>query len=770
MEDSMVLEREKRKREEDEINLNISTTEGESLPKKQKKSDSSENNIQSSLYLESIVTKENNNNIHVNPIFIGEKKETSNSPQDPKAKNSKQRKHIEIKKEEEVIKFNGGGDGGFADGTQSLMDRIQKNKNKQEEPRKKKNPKIHSIGIAEDGEDLASHCSQGYNHDVEDILQRWDSLVSKEQWPMFEEMVKELVDKKVESEAQFSKALLSLQRKFKLLPKKAQLLHVFNFMEQNGSIPKNSQLRKLLIKKSGKSHSGVLVITVLTSPYPKVGDTVQTFSCQWNCYYCPDEPAHEGNNWTRQPRSYLHDEPSVLRANRNYFDPVLQFYDRAATLAMNGHPVDKIELLILGGTWASYPHQYQEEFIRDLFYSANTFYTREKRPKLSLDQEKKLNESAVCKIIGITLETRPDTITLEEIKRFRRYGCTRIQLGIQHTDNYILKKINRGCTLEDAIRAIRLLKNNCYKIDIHLMPNLPYSSPEKDLEMFNYILDSEDLQVDQWKIYPCEITPWTVIEKWYQSGKYVPYSDEELISLLLKVKKKVHPWIRLNRVIRDIPSQYILGGIDAPNLRQYLIETLKKQGTPCRCIRCREVRLKEVTQVEMFVRTYHSSNGIEHFISFETPDETTILGFLRLRFCKNDDQDTFPELRNAALIRELHVYGKLIPTKDQQDSHAQHVGLGKRLMEKAETMAKENGCEKIAVIAGVGVRNYYRKLGYEMYGEGEFLIKKFKNPSKPPELSSKTFQLVEIHFFILFLFIFLASFLVLYSFSSSYLF
>lgn len=266
------------------------------------------------------------------------------------------------------------------------------------------------------------------------------------------------------------------------------------------------------------------MITVLTSPYPEYDGKVQQFSCKWNCHFCPNEPG--------QPRSYLHDEPAVLRANHNGFDPVLQFTDRAATLAVNGHPVDKIEVLVLGGTWSSYPHAYQEVFCRDLFYAANTFHEREKRPRQGLEEEQRLNEAAACKIIGLTLETRPDTITPDEVRRLRRYGCTRVQLGVQHSDDAILRKINRGCTNDDTVRALRLLKDVCYKargravvcaepthadrpivsadccasnanqlchvsapqIDIHLMPNLPGASPEIDREMFDRVLSDPDLQ------------------------------------------------------------------------------------------------------------------------------------------------------------------------------------------------------------------------------------------------------------------------------------
>ena len=243
-----------------------------------------------------------------------------------------------------------------------------------------------------------------------------------------------------------------------------------------------ARLQSILVKKRGKSHSGVLVITVLTSPYPKVGKKTQRFSCKFNCYYCPNEPG--------QPRSYLRDEPAVLRANRNQFDPILQFHDRAATLAMNGHPVDKIEILVLGGTWSSYPKSYQESFVRDLFYAANTFWDRDnpsREPK-SLAEEQLENETARSKIIGLTLETRPDCIDADELRRFRRYGCTRVQLGVQHTDDAILKLVNRGHGLQATIDGMRRLMDCGYKVDAHLMPDLPGSTVQKDRDMLKYVL------------------------------------------------------------------------------------------------------------------------------------------------------------------------------------------------------------------------------------------------------------------------------------------
>ncbi len=421
----------------------------------------------------------------------------------------------------------------------------------------------------------------------------------------------------------------------------------------------------------------------------------------------------------------------------------------AATLAANGHPVDKVELLVLGGTWASYPHAYQEAFVRDLFYAANTFFERgaAKRPRLSLAEEQAANEGAVCKIIGLTLETRPDTITADELRRLRRYGCTRVQLGLQHTSDAVLKKVNRGCTNAHSMEALRLLKDTCYKVDVHLMPNLPGASLEADETMFQDMLHHPGLQADQWKIYPCEVTPWTVIKQWFDAGTFVPYPDEELFELILRIKAQVHPWIRLNRVVRDIPSQYILGGVDAPNMRQTLGEHLAARRMACACIRCREVGgdSSAAASAVLVRRDYAASGGREIFLSYETPDEKTIFGFVRLRLCANPGASVFACLRGAALIRELHVYGQLVPTAPASatgkgsssagggssaagssigDADAsQHTGFGRALMAHAETLAAADGCTQVAVIAGIGARNYYRKLGYEVEPEGGFMLK-----------------------------------------------
>jgi ELP3 family radical SAM enzyme/protein acetyltransferase len=493
-------------------------------------------------------------------------------------------------------------------------------------------------------------------------------------------------------------------------------------------------LEGFLVSKAPRSQSGVLVVTVFTSPYPDG----QTFSCQWNCYYCPNEPG--------QPRSYLLNEPGVRRANRLEFDPCRQFEDRVHSLMAIGHPADKVELLVLGGTWESYPLSYRERFIRDLFYAANVLFDpplAPRRPPLDLLQEQLLNESARCKIIGVTLETRPDTINAPMLVELRRFGCTRVQLGIQHTDDAILTLVNRQSTREDAANAIKLLKDSCFKVDIHLMPDLPGASPNIDKAMFDDVLTSPYLQADQWKIYPCQTTPFSVIEQWFKEGRYHPYGLEPLIEVLLYAKARVHPWIRINRVIRDIPVDYVLAGVEVANLRQLLAVKLQERGERCRCIRCREVKgdKKVVEKLKTAVvkeRTYDASEGTEVFISVETPtNDETIFGFLRLRLHIRNWDTPFPELTSCALIRELHVYGHLLPTYTEESGSgstaapaAQHTGIGRRLLERAEAIAREAGYADIAVISGVGVRGYYKRHGYRLVAahRGAFLVKSLQPP------------------------------------------
>jgi ELP3 family radical SAM enzyme/protein acetyltransferase len=561
--------------------------------------------------------------------------------------------------------------------------------------------------------------------DMEDFLALTPEEEAKK--PELEALLDEMEGLATWKEAE--KLLLKFRKEHKFTPKKSLLLN----LHRRRNKP-SFKLEKLLVTKKVRSLSGVLVVTVLTTPYPEYTDEqgrrqVQRFSCKHNCYYCPNEPAHEGNNFVPQPRSYLHDEPGVLRANQCGFDAATQFRERVTTYVMNGHPIDKIEVLVLGGTWSEYPRPFQKEFVRDLFYAANTATTQFREERLTLEEEIAANVDAEARIIGITLETRPDSIDIEEVERLRSYGCTRLQIGVQHTHDEVLEKINRGHGVAEVKEALRLLKDNCFKVDIHLMPNLPGSTPERDEAMFEEVLSDPDLQADQWKIYPCSVVPWTLIEKWHAEGKYLPYSDSILTELLLKIKPRVHPWIRLNRVVRDIPNQYISGGCAVTNLRQLLQIELARRGTRCHCMRCREIRDGPCEgPIELMVRRYKASGGVEYFISFESYELDRDLpkgapkgqgglrlhGFLRLRIPSRGSQ-CLPELKGCALIRELHVYGKL--TKVGQSSSAteapQHSGLGAKMVAEAERLAVKHGYYRVAVISGVGVRRYYEQHGYQ---------------------------------------------------------
>ena len=532
----------------------------------------------------------------------------------------------------------------------------------------------------------------------------------------------------------------------------------------------NKTMMKSLVKKEMRSMSGVIVVTVFTSPRPEYTDPVtgekkvQSFSCKHDCYYCPNEPAHEGNNFTAQPRSYLYKEPGVLRANDCGFDCVKQFHTRVQSYIQMGHPIDKLEVLVLGGTWSEYPPDYQEEFLRDIYYAANTIQysspasdsappsdppetsdsgtgTKFKsittdwtkaRGRGSLQEELDINSNAsmtgnagIAKVIGITIETRPDSINPAELMRLRDFGVTRVQIGAQHTNDNILKKINRGHTVTDTVRAIRCLKRYGFKVDIHIMPMLPGATPKEDIAMFKEFLHNPDLQADQWKIYPTSVTPWTVIEKWYKSGKYVPYSWEELVDIIVPIKTLVPTWVRLNRVVRDINSEYIMGGCDVPHGRQLIQKRMQELNVKCRCIRCREVKdmAAEGVVPQLVIQTYKCGDATEYFLSFEDVVNDRLYGFLRLRIPSAYDilalKEELPKksvIPYCALIREVHVYSKVktVGANNGEQTTVQHTGLGTALVAEAEKIAIENGFGHMAVISGVGARGFYAKNGYHI--------------------------------------------------------
>jgi ELP3 family radical SAM enzyme/protein acetyltransferase len=566
--------------------------------------------------------------------------------------------------------------------------------------------------------------------------------------------------KKIKTPKQkYDEASVECRRKHKIYPKKSQIYYLYRVLLYKNIISQNIPLEEILITKRMRSQSGVLVISVIMPP--------DVFSCSYDCYYCPNDPKYS--------RSYFKGEPTVQRGERNNFDPLKQFYDRAMAYFVNGHHIDKVEIIILGGTFSCYKPADSEKFIKMLFYAANTIFddrTKMREPFDDIQKEIEMNELALCKIIGITIETRPDKITKYELRRFRLYGVTRIQMGVQHTDDSLLEKLNRQCTQKDIIAAIKLAKDNGFKIDIHLMPDLPGATPEMDRLMLETVINHPDYQADQWKIYPTVVLEFTKIKEWYDAGTYKPYAEshfKEFIDLLIWTMLHIPPWIRVNRIQRDFPGDHIEGGNKITNLRQVLDDEIEKVGEKSKEIRSMEVKfnIKNIHLARLVRVDYDSSGGKEIFLSHKSctcsfcwkyslykikqfifrlfgfnsyfygcGNENIIYSFLRLRISSPDYNNCFAQsMRNKGKIRELHVYGDKVSTYSQnknkinknEKNPGQHHGFGKKLLNVAETISKEHGCDGTCVIAGVGTRNYYRKFGYEIpYSEpnhGWFMIK-----------------------------------------------
>ena len=483
-------------------------------------------------------------------------------------------------------------------------------------------------------------------------------------------------------------------------PEKSKLLSAYHILIKSKKIKSSPELEKLLTKRAVRTMAGVAIITVLTKAYP----------CPGKCVFCPTE--------VRMPKSYLSNEPAVMRAILNDFDPHRQIKMRLRALKANGHKTDKVELIIIGGTWSALPKQYQDWYIKRCFEALNG------RKSKNLEQAQKINETAKHRCIGLTLETRPDFINAKEIIRMRKFGCTRVELGIQHIDNKILALNKRGHTVERSIKAIRLLKEAGFKINLHFMPDLPGSTPAKDLAMFKKVYTHQDWMPDMIKIYPCVVNEHAELYNWWKSGKYKPYSEKQLHKLLINIKKITPEYVRITRLIRDIPEESILAGNSITNLRQLLDDESKKEGWSCRCIRCREVGRhhpipQSIDDLILKVRSYRASEGWEYFLSYESYDEKVLYAFLRLRIDDKSKNNFLPELKGAGLIRELHTYGKL--TEIGKKGNVQHGGLGTRLLKKAEEICQKEGLNKMAIIAGVGVRKYYEKFGYKL--EGTYMTK-----------------------------------------------
>ena len=548
----------------------------------------------------------------------------------------------------------------------------------------------------------------------------------------------------------YNKFMLNIGRRELRIPmySKGQLRKAYMSLLDKGLIDSNPSYLKFLKNKLPRGYSGVNVVTIFTSgnqmgysDNPEQQDAIKKGGCPMDCFYCPYEK--DENGVPTQPRSYLSTEPGNMRATQNKHHPVGQTLDRIHQLEATGHisanpnDISKIEGIISGGTFNFYGKDYIRWFVTCFYFALNNYYSFKDFKTLemgTLEEEQKKNETASLRAIGLTIETRPDYvapvdrknpdyINLDEIKFFRELGVTRVQIGFQHTDDKILKKVNRQCNQEQNKRGLRILKNNGIKSDIHIMFDLPGSTPEKDIECINKIVDDPDYQADQWKLYPTEVTNFTVIKKWKDQRKYQPYGEDnsegiayKLVEVCAHALKRCPPWIRVNRVVRDIPHQSIEGGVKCGNLRQIIEQKMKDKGDIPSDIRQREVKLGnfDPNNCNLFVTHYEGSGGDEYFISYESRDKKTLYGFFRLRLNKYWDE-TMDHIKGHALGRELHVYGEHTNVGHQNSqSGTQHRGLGSKLLKIGEEIAFRSGFKEISIISGIGVREYYRKKGYHL--------------------------------------------------------
>nr|MBN1228164.1 tRNA uridine(34) 5-carboxymethylaminomethyl modification radical SAM/GNAT enzyme Elp3 [Anaerolineae bacterium] len=487
----------------------------------------------------------------------------------------------------------------------------------------------------------------------------------------------------------YNKIVQRMGREGRPIIPKAHIRRSYLALIDTGEVERDDEVLLRLRMKPTRTLSGVAPVTVLTKPYP----------CPGQCVFCPADEA--------MPKSYLSNEPGAMRALILGFDPWEQVCRRIRTMQRTGHATDKIELLILGGTWSSYPRDYQEWFVRRCFDAMN------EKSAESLEEAHYINETAPHRNVGLVIETRPDRITPEEVIWLRRLGVTRVQLGVQTLDDAISAKNRRGETASQVRQAMCLLRGAGMKVAIHIMPNLLGATPAGDLAVFRQVWDDPAMRPDEMKIYPTGLLRGTELYDHYEQGSYCPYTEEELVDLLVACKQLVPRYCRLNRVMRDIPAPDIADGVTTSNLRQVVQESLWQAGTPCQCIRCREVRKELVDPERITINrlNYDTDHSREVFLSADTPDDR-LAGFLRLSLPTAPAAIT--EIDGKALIRQVQVYGPVVALEEDPGTRAQHQGLGSRLIAAALNLAAEAGFREIAVIAAVGTRAYYRRFGFEL--------------------------------------------------------
>jgi elongator complex protein 3 len=492
------------------------------------------------------------------------------------------------------------------------------------------------------------------------------------------------------------------------IPSNADIIAVLRPEEKN-------KLAIILRRKTTRTISGVTVVATMTKPYPCPQPEP--------CAYCPGGP-NQGS-----PQSYTGHEPAAMRGTQNNFDPYLQVRSRIDQLAAIGHKVDKIELIVMGGTFPATPMEYQTWFIQRCLDAITG------KDSQSLEEAKANAETSSIRNVGITVETRPDWAKQQHVDAMLDMGVTRIELGVQNPDDDIYRLVGRTHTVADVEEATRTAKDAGLKIVYHLMPGMPGSNPQKDIAAFKRVFADSAFKPDMIKIYPCLCIAGTKAYDWYQKGTYKPYTTEQAVALIAEIKKFVPPWVRVMRVQRDIPARLILAGVKKSNLRQLVHEQLKAQGGKCQCIRCREVGHRmtvdhikpDLEKVKIQSICYDASEGKEIFISAEDQENKILIGYLRLRVPSAKAHRPEITAMPSAIVRELHVYGPLVPVGKHSAGAWQHKGFGAGLLKEAERMAREDyDLKKLLVISALGTRRYYMRFGYER--DGVYVSKKLENP------------------------------------------
>ncbi len=521
-----------------------------------------------------------------------------------------------------------------------------------------------------------------------------------------EEVITELaleIAKRAESKEDVLRIKREFARRYKLpsFPSDAEILKAAVGKSYYG------KLRNVLRVKPVRTISGVAVVAVMTSPSP----------CpHGKCVPCP------GGVEKGTPQSYTGLEPAAMRGRQHGYDAFRQVTARLRELANIGHDVGKVEIIVMGGTFPARDAGYREEFMLGIYNALNSFGGKEIAE--NLEDAERLNERAGVRCVGVTFETRPDYAREEHILDMLRYGGTKVELGVQSIYDDVLEGIRRGHGVKEVTEATRLLRDSGFKVGYHMMPGLPGSSFERDLKMLREIFERDEFKPDYLKIYPTLVVEGTELYEMWRRGEYKPYTTEEVVELIARAKRYFPEWVRVQRIQRDIPVKAAIG-LDKGNIRQLVHERMKSYGYGCRCIRCREVGhrkvpVEEYRKAEMKIRKYRAGRGEEYFISYEIEDRDALVGFIRLRFPFNPFIEV---LKDAALIRELHVYGRALPVGKSGDGF-QHRGFGERLLREAEEIAREK-YDRIAIISGVGVREYYRRLGYEL--EDGYMVKRLKS-------------------------------------------